>query len=502
VSAADWEQLLSVALVGTERKPPSSDGVARVAALVDLPVAQPSDESTVLTAAGIVASYRRAGLRPVRGEAAVPAAAPDDPRPEASPAATQLLELLLEGHIKVPGGPGAFAAEWLTRCTSAGRRAPARLLPALLDHGTRSRDLRAPVVAAGGPRLAWLARHNPKWSWAAASDDGGGGIDGASDDEVWLTGDHAARMTRLVGLRATDPTRATDLVEESWAGEKARDRVEILDVLRTGLGPRDEPFLDQALDDRAPTVRTAAADLLASLPTSALAARMTDRLRPLVAVTGRGRRKRLEVALPDEPDDAARRDGIRDEGAPPGIGRRTWWLIQLVGATPLRFWTDELGLTPADAVRQVADAKDHPEILDGWALAARRQRDGLWARELIRLRPEPALLRALPPEDAWAAAAAALSGLSDGAVPGVLSATAGPWSPQLTAAAVARLRTNSNSIAVEQGLSVVAAAGDASAVPALEQWLGSLGSQHRLRHQLRAVVHALSIRQTIAQEFA
>jgi hypothetical protein len=35
----------------------------------------------------------------------------------------------------------------------------------------------------------------------------------------------------------------------------------------------------------------------------------------------------------------------------------------------------------------------------------------------------------------------------------------------------------------------------------VESWIAELGPHDRLRHQLREVAHALSIRQTIAQEF-
>jgi hypothetical protein len=500
VTSAAWELLVAVALVGTERKPVSAEGITALGALVDLPIEQASEEATVLTAAGVVASYRRTGFLPTRGQRSEQEPAPTDDRPEASAAASQILELLLDGHIKVPGGAAVLAAEWLGRCADRGRRPPARVLPALLDHGTRSRELRGPIVAAGGPRLAWLAGHNPNWAWAAATVTA---TEEEDANEVWRTGDHAARMARLIALRSSDPAAAIELVQESWAGEKARDRAEILDVLRAGLGSADEALLEQGLDDRAPTVRGAAADLLASLPSSALAQRMTDRVRPLVVLDGRRRRQQLNVELPDEPDDQARRDGIQDQGAPRGIGQRTWWLMQLVGATPLGFWTDELGLTPAQALRSAAA---RPELRDGWTIAARRQRNGEWARELVADRPEPALLRALPPEDAWPAAEAALRKCTDGAVPGLLSAAAGaattPWPTSLSAAAVARLRANKNSIATEQGLTVVAAAADPSVGPELERWLGSLGPQDRLRHQLRTVVHALSIRHTIAQEFA
>jgi hypothetical protein len=500
-----WDRLVSVALVGTERKPVPAEAVAQVAALVEVPAATGAAgaaggaELSVLTAAATVAAYRRVGLAPIHSEAPLPAGAPDDDRPEASSTASQLLSLLLEGHVRVLGGSTDLVDHWLQRAAASGRRPPARLLPALLDHATRLLALRPGVIAAGGPRLVWLARHNPTWSWA----DSDPGRDRSrsrsrSDDEVWRTGQPGPRLAVLAARRTTDPAAARALVEETWSGEKARDRTQILEILRTGLGPDDEDFLEARLDDRAPSVRATAADLLAGVPDSQLARRVTDRVRPLMGSAGRLRR-RLEIALPPEaPDAAARRDGIVDTGAPPATGTRTWWLIQLVGATPLSFWTEELGLTPAQAVQQATQS----ELVQGWVVAAARHGDPVWCRELLRVAPDPRLLRALPAEAAHDLLPVALERATDPAIAGLLVATPAPWPPLLSQWVVHRLRANKNAVSLDRSLTRLAAAGDAAVLPDLERWIDELRPLDRLRTTLRDVAHALSIRHTIAQELS
>jgi hypothetical protein len=543
-----WERLLSVALVGTERKPPPTDALAQVMALIGQPddtaasgageagldtdglggvngagdtdstsgeadtdgtsgVDDAGDASgrggrgrgaaevEVVTAAGVVAAYRRVGLVVEHSDAGLPKAAAVDERAEASATAAQLLGLLLEGHVRVLGGPTELVEDWLVRCSAGGRRPPARLLPGLLDHATRVLALRPAVATAGGPRAVWLARQNPHWAWAAAADE----VSAAGDDEVWRTGAAGDRLAVLAARRATDPGGARALVEETWPGEKAKDRGQILEVLRTGLGPDDEPFLEARLDDRAPSVRAAGADLLAMLPGSQLAQRMTERVRPLAV----HRRKKLEISLPDPPDAAARRDGIADAGAPSGTGRRTWWLIQLVGATPLTFWTSELGLSPADAVQQAQQR----ELVEGWVLAASRSgpaggADPTWARELLRVAPDPRLLRALPPEQARDLLPVALERATDPAVAGLLVATPAPWPALLSQWVVHRLRANRNAVALDRSLTRLAAAGDAEIIPDLERWIDELRLHDRLRTTLRDVAHTLSIRRTIAQELS
>jgi hypothetical protein len=495
--------LVAAAVVGTERKPVPSTVVAEVAGLVGAEIAGGADELTLLATAGALAAYRRTGLTVEHGDpAAPPAPADPDPRPLASPAATQLLELLLEGHVRVAGGPVDLVREWLERCAASHHRPPAPLLPVLLHLGERNRDLRPVIVAAGGPRLTWLAAHNATWSWAiipgSRGPAGGGFADAGDRGEVWRTGEAGVRMGWLREVRAVDPAWALGLVDETWGGETAKDRAEIVGVLRAGLGMGDEAFLEAALDDRAAGVRAAAAELLAGLPGSALAGRMTERLRPLVAVGGGRRRRTLEVGLPDDPDPAARRDGIVDQGAPAATGRRAWWLIQIVGATPLRFWA-ELGLTPGDTVHLAAD---QPELVLGLVRAAGQQRDGEWAGELLKVRSDPALLRVLPPEAAHAALGSVLGRCGDAAVAGLLAAVPRPWPPGPTQTVIARLVACRNAVAIEQALPHLAAAGDPATGAAVERWIDSLGPHDRLRHQLRGVAHALSIRQTIAQELA
>jgi hypothetical protein len=221
---------------------------------------------------------------------------------------------------------------------------------------------------------------------------------------------------------------------------------------------------------------------------------MADRVRPLVTP----RRGPVQVALPDPPDAAARRDGIVDAGAPPATGTRAWWLIQLVGATPLAFWTDELGLAPTDAVRQATQS----ELVEGWVLAAGRHRDPAWCRELLRVAPDPRLLSALRPDQARDLLPLALERATDPAVAALLVATPAPWPALLSRWVVHRLRANRNAVSLDRSLTRLAAAGDAAIITDLERWIDELRLHDRLRTTLRDVAHALSIRHTIAQELS
>ena len=76
--------------------------------------------------------------------------------------------------------------------------------------------------------------------------------------------------------RRTDPAGARELLEAEWDTVSAKVRAEAVQALRHSPSLADEPLLERALDDRAKTVREAAARVLDLLPGSARALRTAD----------------------------------------------------------------------------------------------------------------------------------------------------------------------------------------------------------------------------------
>jgi hypothetical protein len=461
----NWDDLLSTALVGTSRRTfrldeLTIDGAGRIDA--------DGAEAAVLAAAALASGYRRAGWTPPtwRGTQAPPAQ-PDD-RPECTPAATQLLELLLNRGIRVEGGTELLAVHWLRLAKNTGRRPPYRLIVDLLRFGTANAATRPLVKDVIGPRGGWLAQHNPSWSWAAT-------VPPQDVVERFATGTRADRIALLTDLRATEPDFARTLIEDTWADEQAAVRAGLLDTLHTGLSMADEPFLEQALDDRAATVRAVAALLLDRLPESARARRMTERA------------LKLKNELPDEPDAQARRDGITDHREP-GYGRAASWLIQILAATPLSTW-------------DIADIpKKDREVLIGWTKAALRQRDHEWLTALARHQPSPELIAALTPE----AASEILDEQKklDARYGGLLAAAPGPWPPEFSVAIINRLRAQKAENVLQLAAAALAEHLHPAALAAVEAWLLTLDADRKsTRRILRGIAHALTIRATILQEF-
>jgi hypothetical protein len=435
-----WDDLVGVALLGTERRRPEGmvgDAEEAAAGVLDA------------AAAGVV--RRRAGLRPaVAGER--PPIAPEDPRPELPEAARRRLEMLLAARTGRGAAPNLaeLLPQWLAAARHEGYAAPPALLPALLDAARARTDLRPDALALAGPRGLWLAALNPDWTFAlrAGRTAAGAGAEVGPEAEarvrqLWEEGLFAERVALLTRVRLADPARGLALLESAWRGERAEDRLMFVDALRTGLNPADEAFLEQALSDRSRNVRATAAELLSALPDSALAGRMAARARTCVSLGPDG----VVVEAPYECDAAMERDGVVRK-APGGRGERAWWLGQLVDSAPLGTWTSRFGgRTPEEIVALPVLDDWQPDLHAAWCRAAVRQRDAVWARALLGPPPQPAapviavgdpakLLGILPAGEraAWVAEFVASHGLADAFQ--MLGVCAVPWAEPLGRAVV------------------------------------------------------------------
>ncbi|MER7106555.1 DUF5691 domain-containing protein [Streptomyces sp. NPDC000229] len=387
MTTTTWEDLVTSALLGTDRRAPAADVLARSPGK-DAPVA-------LLDAAAVHTVRRRAGLLP--GPAAdLPEPAPHDERPPLPDTARRRLTQLLADRSGGSSGGGRRGAapdltellpQWLAAANEHGYRAPASALPALLDAARARTDLRPAALVFAGPRGLWLARLNPEWRFALRGASGGTALPDPADEaavrHLWEEGLFAERVALLGAVRAHDPATAAALLASTWSTERAEDRLMFLDSLRTGLSDADEPFLEQALSDRSRNVRSTAAELLSALPHSAFARRMADRASSCVGLDRTGAEAVITVEAPHECDAGMQRDGVLPD-PPTGRGARSWWLGQLVESAPLAIWSSRLGgRAPAEIVALPVTDDWRDELHAAWCRAAVRQRDPAWARALL-----------------------------------------------------------------------------------------------------------------------
>uniref|UniRef100_UPI000A064748 DUF5691 domain-containing protein n=1 Tax=Streptacidiphilus rugosus TaxID=405783 RepID=UPI000A064748 len=312
-------------------------------------------------------------------------------------------------------------------------------MPSLLDAARQRSDLRGDAVALAGPLGRWLAGMNPDWRYVLrlpSADEDAHPEARAGADAVWQEGLFAERVTHLTRLRRRDPAAGLALLRSTWRTERAEDRLLFLDALQEGLGAGDEEFLEEALADRAKNVRATAAELLSTLPGSALSERMAARARLAVAVGPEGG---LVVEPPAACDTGMQRDGIAPV-SPTGRGDRAFWLGEVVAATPLSCWTELLG-APERALALPTAPEWADELHEAWARAAVRQHAADWARALLALHQgrgtsgtQSRLLSVLPSAEraAWTARFVLEQGLAEAFQ--LLVTCPPPWSEELAEA--------------------------------------------------------------------
>jgi hypothetical protein len=298
--------------------------------------------------------------------------APDEELPAVSPRGAERLARIMGGEYD------RLLPEWLAAAATAHRRVPPYVLPDLLDRGRRDQSIRAHLGLVAGRRGRWLAGMNQAWAYLLEEPTG----------ETWELGSSADRRAYLRHVRSREPERARELLEHGWEQEDPEDRAAFVEVLADGLSMEDEPFLEQALDDRRREVRQQAANLLTRLPESRLARRMAVRARRCLSV---GRRE-ITVEAPTECDKAMERDGVRAK-PPRGTGERAWWLQQVVARAPLALWGSP------DKLLKLKIPDWDGEVKAAWVRAAVLQRDPEWARAMFAWDPIADLLDALGPDE-------------------------------------------------------------------------------------------------------
>ncbi|PZG09514.1 DUF5691 domain-containing protein [Nonomuraea aridisoli] len=389
-----WEELTSTALVGTDRRPYRGD---------------------LLEAAAVEAVRRRAGARRSARTGAQTGGEPapaEEREAVGRRAAERLMRILGGEHDRL-------LPEWLRAAAATGRRVPPYTLPDLLERGRRDRSIREHLGMLAGRRGRWLAALNPAWGYLLDEPTG----------QTWELGGSADRLAHLRALRAADPGEARRLLESTWERETPDDRAEFAALLADGLSMDDEPFLEQALDDRRREVRQAAANLLTRLPGSRLSRRMAERLAACVTITG----DVIAVEAPAACDKAMERDGVRPK-PPRGTGERAWWLQQIIARAPLSAWG------PPGRMLEMRIPDWDADVRAAWVRAAVLQRDPGWARAMFGFDPIADLLQALPPGEQQELAARFVQGRdADSQLIMVLGGVSSPWGEELATAVLHKI---------------------------------------------------------------
>lgn len=248
------------ALVGTARREPPAAPDVLGRAVGDAP-----SEHRLLASAAVADVLVRGGA-PLPPASGVVLAAAEEHRPPTADRATQLLALLLTQSPVSKQARDELVVEWLRLADAAGQRVPWHLLPVLLDFAAGRRRVAAVLGDQLGERGRWLVGLNDAWSDLLADSDEPPAPVEADWVEAWPTMTSAEAATAFALGRRADAAAARDLLEAQWSTVSARLRADAVRALGPGLSTADEPLLERALDDKATSVRKAAAALLGWRP--------------------------------------------------------------------------------------------------------------------------------------------------------------------------------------------------------------------------------------------
>ncbi|WP_327149935.1 SWIM zinc finger family protein [Nocardia sp. NBC_01329] len=368
----------SIALLGTARGAADPPGLPEPVAATVTALSGRDAAGRLLETTALDMAWTRGGYLPRRIEVPGEPAA-EDPRPVLPRPAADRLALLIESRPD-------FLPEWFAAAAPHDYRAPDRLTGQLLEFAAGNSELREAALALAGARGRWLAGRIPRWHDLVRRDT----AQPEPENETWHLGRPPERLRWLTDLRRRDPAAARDALAEAWSRESGAPKAELLGVLADGSSPEDEDLLERALDDRRGDVRRTAAELLARLPGSAFAERMTGRATAWLkcAEAGSGEGSELIVGIPESLDKASIRDGFTDSttefgyrwnGRPDLPATR---LRKLVAGLPLSYWTEPLG-PPVRACATRVDDRFRQPLFDGWMDAALAQRDTDWGHALF-----------------------------------------------------------------------------------------------------------------------
>ncbi|MFH7027443.1 MAG: DUF5691 domain-containing protein [Heteroscytonema crispum UTEX LB 1556] len=359
-----WHELVTTALVGTQRqavKLTSADNqLAEVLSRLD----KNDKEGSLLSAAGAIALYQKAGkLTLADDRQLLPESCEPEELPVCSLSAGQYLAQILNGER------ANLLPEWLSVATVAKKLAPPRYLSELLTVAQKQRNLRTAILPVLGKRGLWLAAQNPDWNYLLSEN----AVISCQNDNF------KAIKLLLAKYREKDPNEALEQLKATWKKESAEERASLLQALEINLNINDEPFLEAALDDRRKQVRNIAAKLLVKLPKSRLVQRMIARVRPLLQLNG----NRVQVTLPQKCSQDMTRDGIDESVYSAALGEKAGWLLQMVSYVPPSLWCDTWGKTPKQIVQAIDGSEWEKLLLEGWAIASTTSQDIAWAEVLL-----------------------------------------------------------------------------------------------------------------------
>lgn len=424
-----WNEVIHTALLGTDKRSLDKGSLTETFSeslrLIDQ-VTQTKEEVFLQTAT-LLYNYRQCGFQPLAGAGVeIPAAGAEEKSYASTPAHGTLFDVLETGSA-------SLLQFWLQQCAGAGRIVQPEVVPLLLDTGMKHKDIKPLVQSCIGKRGAWLLPFNDAWNYGEET----------GDEEGWQTGTLEQRKEVLARIRQSDPAKAREWLQQTWADENAATRAELVKVLSIHAGADDLPWLEELLKEKSSKVKDEVLRILKRIPSSSVVQLYWKTLAPAIHLKkektrlGLGSKTVLEFGPVPPVDEAIYKTGIEQLSSEKGITDDDFLLYQLIQSVPPSFIERHLGLAKEEILKLLEGTAKGKSFLPALGEAAIRFEEVEWLKAVIT-RPEARLyeeaFRLLPQADRESYALRQLESGQQAPVIDALTDLDSEWSPELARA--------------------------------------------------------------------
>jgi hypothetical protein len=369
-----WDSMIHTAMMGTDKMQSGNASLpadlAEAAALINNNVTIDKEEK-FLQLISVAYNYRQSGLLAMQKEVVMTPALQEEKKYCNEAASHALKDILSEENM-------ALLKLWLEYCERRQQIAGPESVPLLLSAGMQQKKLQLLVASCCGRRGEWLSRFNEVWNFSGAQ----------SPEELWQTGSTEQRIEILRETRKTDPAKAREWLQQTWAQEDAATRYAFLEVLVDNIRAADISFLENLSHEKSKKVKELATDLLKKIPESPVVQQYQELLGRSViykkekSLLGMMSKNVLHFQLTNIPD-AIFKSGIDKLSSQKGISDEIHILYQLINYTPPSFWEKQLMISPAEIITLFKKTDQGKQLYPALALAAGWFRDKNWIPAII-----------------------------------------------------------------------------------------------------------------------
>jgi len=268
---------------------------------------------------------------------------------------------------------------WMQHCVAAKRIVLPEVVPQLLSIGAQQKKLQTLTATCCGKRGRWLSGFNSVWDFSSAT----------SYEELWQTGALEQRKDVLKQIRKTEPTKARQWLQQTWAEEDANTKSAFLELLAENISEEDIPFLESLSSEKSKKVKDQAVQLLRQIPESSIVKQFEEVMREAVtvkkekALLGMVNKTLLLFRLPPSVPESIFKSGIEKLSSQKNISDEEFVIYQLIACIPPPFWERHFGCSTAEVMELFKKSDEGKRMIPALGLAVAKFKVRDWATHFI-----------------------------------------------------------------------------------------------------------------------